>query len=177
MTQFLKSIFGALVLLLVVSVTPAGAEVAVGDQAPNFELQGSDGKVYKNDQFAGKKAIVIAWFPRAFTGGCTKECKSMREDGELLRQYEVAYFTASVDDAAKNTDFAKSLDLDYPILSDPTKAVAEAFGCLNSRGLSNRWTYYIGKDGKILHIDKSVKTTSHGKDIAAKLAELGIPKK
>ena len=82
-----------------------------------------------------------------------------------------------MDDVETNTEFAKSLDLDYPILSDPDKKVAEAFGCLNARGLSNRWTYYIGKDGRILHVDKSVKAGSHGEDIAAKLAELGIEKK
>ena len=67
---------------------------------------------------------------------------------------DVAYFTASVDSVEKNTEFAKSLDLDYPILSDPSTKVAEAFGCLNARKMSNRWTYYIGKDNKILYIDK-----------------------
>ncbi len=95
----------------------------------------------------------------------------------MLREYNVAYFTASVDSVQKNTDFAQSLDLDYPILSDPTKEVATAFGCLSERGFSNRWTYYIGKDGKILYVDKSVKTGEHGQDIAAKLAELGVEKK
>jgi peroxiredoxin Q/BCP len=95
----------------------------------------------------------------------------------VLRKFDVAYFTASVDSVEKNTDFAKSLDLDYPILSDPSTKVAEAFGCLNARGMSNRWTYYIGKDGKILHVDKSVKAAEHGKTIAEKLAELGVDKK
>jgi len=94
-----------------------------------------------------------------------------------LREYNVAYFTASVDSVEKNTDFAKSLDLDYPILSDPSKEVAAAFGCLNDRGLANRWTYYIGVDGKILHVDKAVKAADHGQDIASKLAELGVGKK
>ncbi len=89
----------------------------------------------------------------------------------------MAYFTASVDPVDKNTDFAKSLDLDYPILSDPSKEFAKSLGCLNDRGMSNRWTYYIGKDGKILYIDKSVKTGVHGKAIADKLAELGVAKK
>jgi peroxiredoxin Q/BCP len=82
-----------------------------------------------------------------------------------------------VDSVEKNTDFAKSLDLDYPILSDPSKKVAEAFGCLNARGMSSRWTYYIGVDGKVLYIDKSVKAGDHGKAIADKLAELGVSKK
>lgn len=86
----------------------------------------------------------------------------------------MAYFTASVDSVETNTEFAKSLELDYPILSDPDKKVAQALGCLNERGVTNRWTYYIGKDGKILHVDKSVQAGEHGQAIAAKLAELGI---
>ena len=77
----------------------------------------------------------------------------------------------------KNTDFAKSLDLDYPILSDPEKKYAKALGCLSARGFSNRWTYYIGKDGKILHIDKKVKAGNHGPDIVAKLKELKVAAK
>ena len=89
----------------------------------------------------------------------------------------MAYFTASVDSVEKNTDFAKSLDFDYPILSDPRKTVSTAFGVLNDRGMSNRWTYYIGKDGKILYVDKAVKAGDHGRAIAEKLAELGIKKK
>ena len=89
----------------------------------------------------------------------------------------MAYFTASVDSVEKNTEFAKSLDLDYPILSDPSTKVAEAFGCLNARKMSNRWTYYIGKDNKILYVDKKVKAGNHGKAIAEKLEELGVEKK
>ena len=69
------------------------------------------------------------------------------------------------------------MKLDYPILSDPTKKVATAFGCLNARGMSNRWTYYIGPDNKILYVDKSVKAGDHGKHIAEKLEELGVAKK
>ena len=89
----------------------------------------------------------------------------------------MAYFTASVDSIEKNTDFAKSLDLDYPILSDPQKTFSTALGCLNARGVTNRWTYYFGKDGSILHVDKAVKAGDHGSAIAGKLAELGIEKR
>lgn len=167
----------ALSFVLCAFATPARAEVAVGDDAPAFELKGSDGKTYSRDQFKDKQVVVIAWFPKAFTGGCTKECKSMRENGDLLRSYDVAYFTASVDDVEKNTEFAESLELDYPILSDPDKTVAQAFGCLNDRGVTNRWTYYIGKNGKVLHVDKEVKAENHGQDIANQLAKLGVGKK
>lgn len=76
-----------------------------------------------------------------------------------------------------NKKFAESLDLDFPILSDPDKQTAEDYGVLNKeRGFANRWTFYIDKDGKILYIDKSVKAAEHGPDIAKKLAELGVEK-
>ena len=156
------------------------AELKEGDDAPNFELKASDGKTYKLSSFKGKQAVVIAWFPKAFTGGCTKECKSMREQGKLIREFDVAYFTASVDPVEGekgNEAFAKSLDLDYPILSDPEKKVAKEYGVLKpDAGVTNRWTFYISKDGKIQHIDKMVKTDAHGEDIAAKLKELGVAK-
>ena len=61
---------------------------------------------------------------------------------------------------------------DYPILADPTKATATAYGVLGTFGVASRWNLYIGPDGKILYIDKAVKTSSAGQDVAAKLAEL-----
>ncbi|MEZ6125376.1 MAG: peroxiredoxin [Planctomycetaceae bacterium] len=141
-------------------------------------MKASDGKTYRLSDFAGKQAVVVAWFPKAFTGGCTKECISFRENGEAMREYNVAYFTASCDTPEKNGEFAKSLDLDYAILSDPEKNVAKAYGVVHEgRENPERWTYVIGSDGKILHIDKKVQTTSHGKDVAALFAELKIEKK
>jgi thioredoxin-dependent peroxiredoxin len=174
----MKSLLTVFVVLTIAVFhsSAARAELGAGDEAPAFELVGSDGKTYTSEQFKDKQVVVIAWFPKAFTGGCTKECKSLRENGDAIREFNVAYFTASVDDAEKNAEFAKSLDLDYPILSDPTKEYAKALGCLNEKGVSSRWTYYIGKDGKILYVDKSVKTEEHGNDIAAKLTELGVEK-
>lgn len=152
--------------------------VKVGAKAPEFEMKGSDGKTYAAKDFVGKQAVIIAWFPRAFTGGCTKECKSMRESGALLKEYNVAYFTASTDSVEKNAEFAKSLDLDYPILCDPEGKNAKMFGVLKPDGkAANRVTIIIGKDGKILAVDDMVKTESHGKDLADKLASLGVEKK
>jgi thioredoxin-dependent peroxiredoxin len=82
-----------------------------------------------------------------------------------------------VDTPEENKKFAEHVEADYPILSDPGKEVATAYGVLGRMGLASRWTFYIGPDGKILHIDKAVKTTSAGADIAAKLAELGVAKR
>ena len=65
----------------------------------------------------------------------------------------MAYFAASVDDSETNKKFAESLDLDFPILSDPEKKVATAYGVLQG-GYAARHTFYIGPDGKILHVDR-----------------------
>jgi peroxiredoxin Q/BCP len=85
----------------------------------------------------------------------------------------VAYFAASVDDPETNKKFAESLDLDYPILSDPGKETAEAYGVLRGE-YATRWTFYIGADGTILYVDREVKPGSAGEDVAARLAELGV---
>lgn len=159
-------------------VSALGAELKAGDAAPDFELKGSDGKTYKLSEFKGKKPVVVAWFPKAFTGGCTIECKTMKEQGDKLRAYDAAYFTASVDDAETNKKFAESLSLDYPILSDPSTETAKAYGVLRpDGGVSNRWTFYIDKEGKIAHVDKAVKPAEHADAIAAKLKEMGAAKK
>ena len=89
----------------------------------------------------------------------------------------MAYFTASCDTSKVNKDYAKQLKLDYAILSDPTKEVAKAYGVVHEgRNVPERWTYYIGKDGKILYIDKKVNARSHGADMVARLNELGVSK-
>ena len=85
--------------------------------------------------------------------------------------------TQSVDDAATNKKFAESLGLDFPILSDPTKATAKAYGVLNAeRGFANRVTFYIGIDGRIAHIDQAVQTSSHGATVVEQVRKLGISK-
>src|SRR5262245_17678764 len=130
----------AIGLVLAAGAGTASAQVKVGDKAPAFTLQGSDGKTYSLDQFKGKSAVVIAWFPKAFTGGCTQECKSLRENSKALRELNVAYFTASVDRPEDNKKFAESLELDYPILSDPNREVAGAYGVIQgSSPLARRW--------------------------------------
>src|SRR4051812_20847583 len=72
----------AIGMVLVGGAGTARAQLKGGDKAPPFSLKGSDGKTYTLDQFKGKSAVVIAWFPKAFTGGCTKECKSLGESSK-----------------------------------------------------------------------------------------------
>jgi len=172
----MKNVLFGLVAALAAAVVAVAEPLKVGDDAPEFELKGSDGKTYKLSDFKGKKAVVVAWYPKAFTGGCTKECKALAEQGDEIRKYDVAYFTASVDEAEQNKKFAEELKLDYPILSDPNCETAKAYGIVPAeRKTSSRVTFYIGKDGKILHVDDKVKTGTHGADITAKLKELGVP--
>lgn len=168
---------GALAMAAGMNAQTPAPELKVGDQAPDFSLEGSDGKTYKLSDFKGKQAVVIAWFPKAYTSGCTIECKSLAEKGDLIRKYKVTYFMASVDPIADNKGFAEKEKADFPLLSDPSKETAQAYGVLSARGFANRWTFYIGKDGKILAIDKAVKPATSAEDMAAKLGELGVEPK
>jgi peroxiredoxin Q/BCP len=174
----MKTLALAVVCMLTMAALPASAaDLKVGDQAPDFSLQGTDGKTHKLSEYRGKQAIVLAWFPKAFTSGCTIECKSLAENGGLIKKYDVTYFMASVDSNEGdqgNQAFAAAHNADFPLLSDPTKKTAEAYGVLTPRGFANRWTFYIGKDGTIQYIDKDVasRLETSAQDMAAKLGEL-----
>jgi peroxiredoxin Q/BCP len=89
----------------------------------------------------------------------------------------VAYFAVSVDTPEENAKFAQHVEADYPILADPAKDAARAYGVLGNFGVANRWTFYIGVDGRILHIEKAVKVATAGADVAAKLGELNVAKR
>lgn len=91
-----------------------------------------------------------------------------------MRRAGVQYFAVSVDQAEVNAQFAASLDLDYPILSDPTKSTARAYGVLGSSGFAQRWTFVIGRDGRVLAIDRQVSAATHGSDIVERLKTLGV---
>src|ERR1700704_6676166 len=123
--------------------TPAPAanpnELKVGDQAPDFTLQAGDGKTYKLSDYKDKQAVVIAWFPKAYTSGCTIECKSLAEHGDMIKKYNAAYFMASVDALEDNKGFAEQQHADFPLLADTAKKTAEAYGVLGQNGLANRW--------------------------------------
>ena len=184
---------GLAAALVVGARAQSSTELKVGDNAPDFSLQASDGKTYKLSDFKGKKAVVVAWFPKAFTQGCTIECKSLAENGDKIRMYEVAYFMASVDNVEDNTKFAKATSVtlqgrgggpstvvekkeaDFPLLADPTKDTATKYGVLMPAGFANRWTFYIDKQGKIAYIEKTVKPATSAEDMIAKLAELKVP--
>jgi peroxiredoxin Q/BCP len=176
MDTFVPAFIG--LVLVGLAAMPAGAtDLQIGDKAPDFKLQASDGRTYSLSEFNGKQAIVIAWFPKAYTKGCTIECKSLAEHGDMIKKYDTTYFMASVDPLEDNKGFAAQEHADFPLLSDPNKEAARAYGVLNESGMANRWTFYIGADGRILAIDKAVKPATSAEDMAAKLGELKIPER
>jgi peroxiredoxin Q/BCP len=174
---------------------PAAPTLKVGDMAPDFTLPGTDGKTHKLSDYRGKTAVVVAWFPKAFTGGCTIECKSLAENGDKIKMYEVTYFMASTDTLEDNTNFAKATkvelsgrdgqktvvekkEADFPMLADPTMTAARAYGVVTGdRKTASRWTFYIDKAGKIAAIDTAVRPATSAEDMVAKLQELKVPMK
>jgi peroxiredoxin Q/BCP len=182
----MKAFLGTLVAVcMVAGVLNAQAPtptLKVGDTAPDFSLAASDGKTYKLSDFRGKQPVVVAWFPAAFTQGCTIECKSLAANGDKIRKFNVTYFMASTDPLEGergNIAFAKAYNADFPMLSDPTKETAKAYGVLNQRGTATRWTFYIDKQGKIAFIDTGVsqRTATSAEDMIAKMEELKFDKK
>jgi len=170
----LRTIRMLMLVLAPVLALPAHA-LEVGEAAPDFSLQGSDGKTYRLSDFRGRQAVVLAWYPKAYTSGCTIECKSLAENGDLIRAYDVTYFMASVDPIDKNIGFAKEQNADFPLLSDPSKETAQAYGVLGAFGVASRHTFYIGVDGTILAVDRDVRPATAAEDMAKKLGELGVP--
>ncbi len=164
-------------VMLLFSVSSHLMSLDIGDKAPGFTLEATDGKTYSLDQFLNKEAVVIAWYPKAFTSGCTIECKSLALNGHLLKDLEVAYFMASVDPIEENIKFALDNDADFPLLSDPTKETAKAYDVLAFYGVPNRHTIYISKKGEIMYVDTQVNPETSAEDMAAKLIELGVQKR
>jgi len=155
----------------------APVELKVGDKAPDFSLPGTDGKTHNLSDYKGK-TVILAWYPAAFTGGCTAECRSIRDSSDTISKYDVAYFMASVDTPEKNKAFADQEQANFPMLSDPSRATAQAYGVVTTpTGVAKRWTFFIGPDGKIVHIETVNHTADAGTFLSTKLAELKVKTK
>lgn len=169
--------FNRIVISLTLVFMAATAQALdVGEPAPDFKLAASDGKTYRLSDFKGKQAFVMAWFPKAYTSGCTIECKSLAENGALIKAFDVTYFMASVDPLVDNIGFAKEQKADFPLLSDPAKNTADAYGVLAGGGYAKRHTIYVNKEGTVVMIDRHVRPSTSAEDMAANLATLGVAK-
>lgn len=174
-TMNLKDLVKSMLIgVLLVTTSVAQASLGVGEPAPDWTLQASDGKTYQLSDLRGQH-VVLAFFPKAFTGGCTIECKSVRDSKKQVRRFDVQFFMASTDDLETNKAFAEQNNANFPILSDDSKSVSEAYGVLASAGYSKRWTFYIDAQGNIAKIDKTVKPRTAGKDLLKNLMALNVP--
>lgn len=159
------------------SITAQANALEVGEPAPDFALPGTDNKTYRLSDYQGKQAVVLAWFPKAYTSGCTIECKSLSENGHLIQKFNVSYFMASVDPLVDNIGFATETGANFPLLSDEDKSVARDYDVLHSQGFAKRQTIYIGKDGRILKIDNNIRPETSAEDIAATLDKLKVERR
>jgi peroxiredoxin Q/BCP len=136
------------------TVVPSlSAAVAKGDKAPDVELESTKGGKEKLSAYRGKKNVVLAFFPKAFTGGCTKEMTGYQTGIDKFTDAETVVFGVSTDDVETNKKFAESLKLQFALLSDPTGAASKAFGILNEeRKVANRTTFVIDKQGVVQEV-------------------------
>ena len=147
--------------LLAVSVVTVNAQqpgkthLKVGDMAPDFTLPSTDNKQVKLSDFKGKNTVVLAFFPAAFTGGCTKEMTSYAADIDKFKNSDAVVFPISTDNTPTLRHWAEELKASYVMLSDFQRKVTAQYGVLMpDRGIANRTTFVVDKDGKIQHIDE-----------------------
>ena len=135
---------------------PPKTHLKVGDMAPDFTLPSTGGKPVTLSEFRSKKAVVLAFYPAAFTGGCTKEMTSYGADLAKFEGMNVQVFGVSTDNSPSQKIFAEKVGASFPMLSDfLDRKVSKAYGVLmENRGLANRATFVIDKDGKLAYIEE-----------------------
>jgi peroxiredoxin len=122
----------------------------VGDTAPDFSVASTSGGEVKLSSFRGKKNVLLAFFPLAFTGTCTKELICFTEDFDQFAREGVEILPISVDSTASLGEFKKKLQMKTELLSDFRRDVSRAYGVLNEdRFYSNRAYFLIDRDGRV----------------------------
>ncbi len=143
--------------------------LAVGDTAPNFTVKDTNGNLITLSAYVGKP-VVIYFYPKDDTPGCTKEACSFRDNYEKYLSQGITVFGVSMDDESSHHAFTTKFNLPFPLLADTAGEITKAYDA-DGGGYAKRVTYVIGADGKISHVYTSVKTDTHATDI---LAELGV---
>jgi len=128
------------------------SELKVGDTAPDFELEDQNGKKVKLSNFRGKKNVLLAFFPAAFSPVCTNEIGALREKEEPIMKLDAAILTSSVDGIWTEKAFAKELGVKYAVLSDFHRKVIPLYGEYNAeKGEAKRSVFVIDKKGRIAY--------------------------
>jgi peroxiredoxin Q/BCP len=134
----------------------AKTHLKIGDPAPDFTLPSTKGDTMKLSDFRGKKSVVLAFFPAAFTGGCSKEMAAYETGIANFQQSGAEVFAISTDNLPTLKFWSQEhLKSSFPMLSDFMRKVSASYGVLNAeRGIANRTTFVVDADGNIQHIDE-----------------------
>ncbi len=169
---------GAAALLLVASallwmLRPA-IRLAEGSAAPDFALQDQDGRIRRLGDYAGRW-LVLYFYPRDDTPGCTREACRFRDDIGVLGELDAAVVGVSIDDTRSHADFARKYRLPFPLLSDPGGNTARAYGSLLNLGIvrfARRHTFIIAPDGRIAARFDKVDPAHHAEQVAHALRSM-----
>jgi peroxiredoxin Q/BCP len=147
-------------------------ELKVGDKAPAFNLPSSSGKKISLSDYAGKKRVVLYFYPKDDTSGCTKEACSFRDTLPQIEGKDTVVLGISADDLKSHDKFIQKYALNFPLLSDVDHQVAEAYGAWGEKSMYGkkyfgiiRKTFIIGKDGRLEHVFHKVSPEGHGEEV------------
>jgi peroxiredoxin Q/BCP len=139
--------------------------LSVGSDAPAFTAKDTDGKTVSLSDFAGK-TVVLYFYPKDDTPGCTKEAQSFRDNYAEYQGKDMVVLGVSQDDQASHKKFTEKYGLPFQLLADTDGAITKAYD-VDGGGYAKRVTYIINGNGKITHVDEKVKTDTHAQDILA----------
>ena len=160
--------------LWVARAARAGELPIAGNPAPDFNLPDQDGRQRKLEDYRGKW-LVLYFYPRDDTPGCTKEACAFRDDLHQIAELGAQVVGVSVDDTASHAEFAKKYNLPFPLLADKTAETAARYGALLNLGffkVARRYTFLIDTQGNVAKIYLTVETSRHSKDIIGDLQKL-----
>lgn len=139
--------------------------LSIGNAAPIFTLQDSDGNDFSLENYKGKNPVIIYFYPKAGTPGCTKQACGIRDSFTKFEENDIKVLGISVDSKESIKDFISENNLNFPLLSDESKEVSKAYGVLNNIGLDSRITFIIDKQGNIADIIRDVDVETHADDV------------
>jgi len=158
----LKHVLTAGILGAALLVARAADAPKVGDKAPAFSAQDQDGKTVKLSDFAGKQTVLLYFYPKDQTPGCTKQACGLRDRLDDLKKKNVAVLGVSMDDAESHKKFIAKESLNFPLLADADGKLTELYGAkMANRNLARRISFLIDKHGKIVHVTDNPSADKH----------------
>ena len=147
-------------------------KLKVGDKAPDFTLQDAYGKSYQLSSFKGKSPVIVYFYPKAGTSGCTKEACGIRDDWSKFKENNIPVFGISTDDKPAIKKFIDDYKLNFPLLSDANKKVSKEYGVVGMLGYDKRITFIVDKNSKIADVMEVKDIANHSKTVLDKALAL-----